>query len=63
MLKVVMEQKRPDLSNYILFPAKQPGGDALSLLLEPESQFGAHRFAEIQLDLFPGSLYPVVRLV
>jgi hypothetical protein len=51
-----------NLEDFIIFPADQPGGRLLALLLEPESQFGPHRLPELAEMLQPGAPYPIVRL-
>lgn len=58
-----VESIRVDLEDYVLFPTDQPGGNTLVLMLEPESQFGAHRFPEAGLTSGPGLIYPVLRVV
>jgi Zinc carboxypeptidase len=52
-----------NLDDFVVFPTRQPGGRLLSLLLEPESQFGPHRLPELAELLQPGALYPVIRVV
>jgi Zinc carboxypeptidase len=53
------EYVNPD--QYVVFDADQPGLGALCLLVDPASQFGAHRFHELRLNLKPGALYPIAR--
>jgi len=52
-----------NLDGFVLFPAKQIGGRLLALLLEPVSQFGPPRLAELADALRPGSTYPIIRVV
>jgi hypothetical protein len=47
-LKTV-ERVRLNAEDFILFPTDQPGGRALALFLEPESQFSARRFPALDL--------------
>jgi hypothetical protein len=50
-------QLRSCMDAYTVFPTNQVGGGVLVLLLEPDSQFGAHRYPEL------GEPYPLLRLV
>ncbi len=59
---VAREAIAANLENYVLFRADSIGGNALGLLLEPESQFGLHRWPELQLEIKAGSRYPIVRV-
>ena len=52
-----------NLDGFVLFPARQTGGRLLALLLEPVSQFGPPRLAELAETLRPGSTYPIIRVV
>jgi hypothetical protein len=52
-----------NLDDFVLFPTQQQGGRFLTLLLEPESQFGPHRLPELSEMLQPGMLYPVIRVL
>jgi hypothetical protein len=54
--------ERVNLDGFVLFPATQTGGRLLSLLLEPESQFGPHRLPELAATLRPGSTFPIIRV-
>jgi hypothetical protein len=49
-------------NDFVLFPTDQPGGHALTVLLEPRSMFGLHRFGRLGLAIEPGGRYPIVRL-
>jgi hypothetical protein len=51
-----------DVERLLCFPTDQRGGRMLALLLDPESQFGADRFAELGLDLDERNAHPVVRV-
>src|SRR5262249_7862816 len=51
-----------DLRNFVLFPTDQPGGHALTVLLEPRSKLGLHRFPYFGPLLEPGTPYPIVRV-
>ena len=51
-----------NLEEFVIFPADQTGGRLLALMLEPESQFGPHRFHELSESLQPGLDYPVIRI-
>lgn len=59
----VHEAVRLDLDAFELFPTDQPGGRALALFLEPASQFGLHRFADLALGVLPDTVHPVARVV
>jgi hypothetical protein len=59
---VAREPIAANLDDYILFCADSTGGNALGLLLEPESQFGLHRLPGLQLELETGTHYPIVRV-
>jgi hypothetical protein len=53
---------RLDADEHVFFPTGQSGGRALTVLLEPQSQFGLQRFAACGLALRPDTLYPIVRV-
>ena len=50
-------------ADNVLFPTSQRGGRALALLLEPTSRFALYRFNDLHLNLRPGMLYPVARVI
>jgi len=52
-----------ELERYEVFLTRQSGGDALAVLLEPESEHGLHRFAAMQIPLLASSWYPVLRVL
>jgi hypothetical protein len=54
--------ERAQLDGHTIFPTAQAGGRMLALLLDPESQFGAHRYRQLEIPVHPGALHPVVRL-
>jgi hypothetical protein len=60
---VSVEQQRVPLESYALFPADQPGGRALAIYLEPESNHGLHRYEELNLPLSAESFYPILRVL
>jgi hypothetical protein len=59
---VARETIGASLDDYLLFPAGSISGPALGLLLEPESQFGAHRLPELGLTPEEGAFYPILRV-
>jgi hypothetical protein len=62
-LSVDMLTERRPLEGYMLFPVTSEGGHALAVYLEPESKYGLHRYAQMQLTLGPDSPYPVLRVL
>jgi hypothetical protein len=58
-----LEPAPVNLEDFVLFPTEQQGGSLLTLLLEPESQFGPHRFGDLAETLQPGANYPVMRVL
>lgn len=52
-----------ELDRYEVFPTRQNGGEALAVFLEPESQYGLHRFSDTRIPLAPLSWYPVLRVL
>lgn len=52
-----------DLSNYEIFSVNQEGGHSLALLLEPQSEYGLHKYKDLNLTLEPGLEYPILRVV
>jgi hypothetical protein len=52
----VSQRVRRNAQDFVLFPTRQPGGRALALLLDPESQFGVHRFPTLDGGSNPVSL-------
>jgi ATP-binding cassette, subfamily B, bacterial MsbA len=63
--KVVMitDHEKKDLSNYEIFSINQEGGHSLALLLEPQSEYGLHKYSDLNLTLEPGLEYPILRVV
>lgn len=59
---VARESIAANLEDYVLFRADSIGGNALALLLEPESQFGLSRFPRLQLEVEAGARYAIVRV-
>lgn len=51
------------LNNYALFPVTPENGRMLAVFLEPESQYGLHRFKEVNLSLQAGTPYQVLRIL
>jgi len=49
--------------DFVCFPTEQPGGHALALMLDPESQFSMHLFTSLGPELKPQMLYPVARIL
>ncbi len=47
---------------FVCFSTEQPGGYALALMLDPESQFSTHLLC-LGPELKPGMLYPVARIL
>jgi hypothetical protein len=58
-----VQPARVKLSDFVLYPASQPGGTMLTLMLEPESQFGLHRIPNLVEAFKSGSRYPIMRLM
>jgi hypothetical protein len=58
-----VRRERRELDDFVVFPTRQCGGRLLSLMLEPESQFGVHRFPGVGGGLEAGMVYPVLRVV
>jgi hypothetical protein len=56
-------RERRLLSGHVLFPVTADGGFALAVHLEPQSKYGLHRVAELNLLLRPEAWYPVLRVV
>jgi hypothetical protein len=52
-----------ELSNYGIFSVNQEGGHSLALLLEPQSEYGLHKYKDLNLNLEPGLEYPILRVV
>jgi hypothetical protein len=52
-----------DLSNYEIFSVNQEGGHSLALLLEPQSEYGLHKYKDLNLTLEPGLEYLILRVV
>jgi len=57
-----MERLRFDPEEFVVLPVAQSGGHMLTLLLEPQSKFGLHRFGGLGLTFVPESIYPILRL-
>jgi hypothetical protein len=62
-VEIMVTNKEQKLDNYKVFPVSQPGGHSLALLLEPQSEYGLHKYENLKLNLTPGIDYPVLRVV
>jgi len=60
---VIRNKQQQDLSNYEIFSVNQEGGHSLALLLEPQSEYGLHKYKDLNLTLEPGLEYPILRVV
>jgi hypothetical protein len=61
--EVLIKKKKMILYDYMIFPIKQVGGNALSVFLEPQSRYGLHRYDDLEVPLTPGSSYPILRII
>ena len=63
--KIIMlpnsEQRR--LDKFFIFPTSQRGGHSLAVFLEPDSKYGLHRYADLDLPIIPDSDYPILRVM
>jgi hypothetical protein len=62
-VETITDQGDEDLSNHEIFSVNQEGGHSLALLLEPQSEYGLHRYKDLNLTLEPGLEYPILRVV
>ena len=60
---LIRNKQQQDLSNYEIFSVNQEGGHSLALLLEPQSEYGLHKYKDLNLTLEPGLEYPILRVV
>jgi hypothetical protein len=60
---LIRNKNEQDLSNYEIFSVNQEGGHSLALLLEPQSEYGLHKYRDLNLTLEPGLEYPILRVV
>jgi Zinc carboxypeptidase len=60
---MITDHEKKDLSNYEIFSINQKGGHSLALLLEPQSEYGLHKYSDLNLTLEPGLEYPILRVV
>jgi Zinc carboxypeptidase len=60
---MITDEEEEDLSNYEIFSVNQEGGHSLALLLEPQSEYGLHKYKDLNLTLEPGLEYPILRVV
>ncbi len=60
---LIRNKHEQDLSNYEIFSVNQEGGHSLALLLEPQSEYGLHKYRDLNLTLEPGLEYPILRVV
>lgn len=56
-------QSLAPLDGYAIFPITQTGGRALAVFLEPQSNYGLHRYGELNLPLLADSFYPILRVL
>jgi ATP-binding cassette, subfamily B, putative efflux pump len=61
-VSVSVRKGEKSLHNYLLFPVNQEGGHSLALLLEPQSEYGLHRYADLGLPLVSGLGYEILRV-
>jgi hypothetical protein len=62
-IEVIVSRKEQNLHNYEIFSINQEGGYVLALLLEPQSEYGLHRYSDLNLNLTPRSDYPILRVM
>jgi ATP-binding cassette, subfamily B, bacterial len=62
-INVIVTCKKQNLDNYEIFSINQQGGHALALLLEPQSEYGLHRYSNLNLNLTSKSDYPILRVM
>ncbi|MGQ0794882.1 MAG: M14 family zinc carboxypeptidase [Nitrosopumilaceae archaeon] len=55
------EQRR--LDKFFIFPTSQRGGHSLAVFLEPDSKYGLHRYADLDLPIIPDSHYHILRIM
>ena len=60
---MITDEGDEHLSNYEIFSVNQEGGHSLALLLEPQSEYGLHKYKDLNLTLQPGLEYPILRVV
>ena len=61
-VSVFIKKGEKSLHNYLLFPVNQEGGHSLALLLEPQSEYGLHRYSDFGLRLVGGLDYEILRV-
>jgi hypothetical protein len=59
-IKVIVTCKERNLDTYEIFCINQQGGHTVALLLEPPSEYGLHRYSNLNLNLTPKSDYPIL---
>lgn len=62
-ISAITKKEEKDLYNYEVFPTYQEGGQAIALLLEPQSEYGLHRYENSNLELAAGTEYPILRVL
>jgi hypothetical protein len=60
---VTVVSKKMKLDDYEIFPTDQIGGHSLAIMLEPESKYGIHRNASLDLRILSESHYPILRVM
>lgn len=56
-------ERECDLADYVIYPIRQQGANALAVFLEPESKYGLARFRDLDLTIREGCSFPVLRVI
>ena len=62
-IELQMSTERQPLHDYLLLSTATGEGAALAVLLEPASNYGLARFADMGIPLTPQSAYPILRVL
>ena len=62
-IELQMSTEHQPLHDYLLLSTAAGAGPALAVLLEPASNYGLARFAEMGIPLTPQSAYPILRVL
>jgi hypothetical protein len=62
-IELQMSTEQQPLHDYLLLSTAARGGPALAVLLEPASNYGLARFADMGISMTPQSAYPILRVL
>jgi ABC-type multidrug transport system fused ATPase/permease subunit len=62
-VELTVSYRDRNLDDYQILPINQEGGHSLALFLEPKSEYGLHRYNNLNLNIAINADYPILRII